>query len=370
MRRIGVIVNPLAGIGGRVGLKGSDGIEIQRRARELGAIPQARQRATVSLLSLTKLGRPLEVFTYPLEMGETAAREAGLAPRVVGQIRSDETTADDTRRAAREMSGLGVDLLLFAGGDGTARDICVAVPAHFPCLGIPAGVKIHSAAFATSPGHAGELAGLYLEGKARLREAEVLDLDEDGYRAGNLTTRLYGTLHVPYRPLLRQNQKTPSPAAEIHQLEAIAVDVCERLRPGVAHILGPGTTTRAIARALNLEKTLIGVDVVRDGTILIRDAGHSQLLDLLDRMPASIIVAPIGGQGFLFGRGNQQIAPDVIHRVGRENITVVSTPEKLRALGTRPFIVDTGDPAVDALLVGYFIVVTGYRERTVYKVVS
>ena len=370
MNRIGLIVNPLAGIGGRVGLKGSDGIETQRRALELGAIPESLHRSTLSLIPLLSLSSTLEVITFPCEMGETSAREAGFTPKVIGKIQSGRTTGEDTRRAVKKMSALRVDLMLFAGGDGTARDVCSVIPEQFPCLGIPAGVKIHSAVYATNPKHAGELAAMYLQGKARLREAEVLDLDEDAYRAGRVSTRLYGTLHVPYRPLLLQNQKAPSPASEARQAEAIAVDVVEQMQAGVAYILGPGTTTRAIAQALTVEKTLVGVDVVRDGQLIAKDVGQAQLLSLIETMPARIVVTPIGGQGFLFGRGNQQIGPEVIRKVGRENIIVVSTSDKLRALRLQPLIVDTGDDEADALLAGYFNVVTGYKERMVYKVVS
>ncbi|HSO14092.1 MAG TPA: ATP-NAD kinase family protein [Anaerolineales bacterium] len=370
MKRIGLIVNPLAGIGGRVGLKGSDGPETQHRALELGATPQAPQRGTLSLLPLTKPDSPLEVFTAPLEMGETSAHEAGFTPHVIGEIQSGATTAEDTRRIASEMSARGLDLILFAGGDGTARDICASVPEGFPCLGIPAGVKIHSAVYATNPRHAGELAMMFLAGEARLRESEVLDLDEDAYREGRIVARLYGYLHVPYRPLLLQNQKTASPASEFRQMEAIAANVIEHMQADVAYILAPGTTTRAIGQALNLEKTLVGVDVICNGKLIVQDATQAQLLDIVNKMPARIIVTPIGGQGFLFGRGNQQIGPEVIRKVGREHISVVSTPSKLNALRMQPLLVDTGDAEVDASLAGYVTVITGYKEQTVYKIMS
>jgi predicted polyphosphate/ATP-dependent NAD kinase len=333
-------------------------------------VPEALQRATSSLLLLFSIRDSLEVVTYPLEMGETSAREAGFTPKVIGAIRSGATTADDTQRAARELCALDVDLLLFAGGDGTARDICVAIPAQVPCLGIPAGVKMHSAVYATNPRHAGELAMLFLDGKARLREAEVLDLDEDAYRAGKVSTRLYGYLSVPYRRLLTQNQKVPSPASEARQAESIAAIVIEEMQRGVLYILGPGTTTRALAQKLGLAKTLVGVDVIRDGVLVAQDVNQTQLLILLETAPVKIIVTPIGGQGFLFGRGNQQIGPEVIRRVGRENIIVISTSDKLNALRMQPLLVDTGDDEVDALLAGHFKVITGYHERTVYRVAS
>lgn len=368
MHRIGLIVNPLAGIGGRVGLKGSDGIETQRRALELGAVPRAPHRATLSLLALLKPDSPLMVFTAPREMGETSASEAGFAPRIVGEIHSGATTSADTQRIAREMTTLGVDLLLFAGGDGTARDVCASVPAGFPCLGIPAGVKIHSAVYAVNPRHAGELAQLFFDGKARLRESEVLDLDEESYRAGKMIPRLFGTLHVPYRPLLLQNQKIASPASEARQLQAIAANVVEHMQTDVAYILAPGTTIRAITQALNVEKTLVGVDVVCNGKLILQDATQAQLLDLVNGTPARIIVTPIGGQGFLFGRGDQQISPEVIRKVGRENIIVVSASSKLNALRFQPLLVDTGDEIVDQLLAGYFPVITGYNEQMMCKV--
>jgi len=324
----------------------------------------------LSLLPLFQFNSTLEVFTAPHEMGETSAREAGFTPRVIGDIHSGSTTAEDTQRAAREIATLGVDLFLFAGGDGTARDICSSLPAQFPCLGIPAGVKIHSAVYATNPRHAGELTQLFLSGKARLRESEVLDLDENAYREGRVSTRLYGTLYVPYRPLLLQNQKTVSPASEARQMEAIAANVIEHMQADIAYILGPGTTTRAIAHALNLEKTLVGVDVICNNKLIAKDVTQTQLLNLLETMPAKILVTPIGGQGFLFGRGNQQIGPEVIRKVGRENISVVSTSSKLNALRMQPLLVDTGDAEVDELLAGYFPVITGYNERMMCKVVS
>ena len=201
------------------------------------------------------------------------------------------------------------------------------------------------------------------------REAEVVDLDEAAYREGRLGTRLYGYLSVPHRPRLLQNQKVPSPAAELVQAEAIAADIIASMQPGMAYILGPGTTTRAIARALHAEKTLIGVDVLRDGALIARDVGQAQLLEITAANPAGIIVSPVGGQGCLFGRGNQQIGAQVIRRVGRENIIIACTLDKLHQLRSRPFFVDTGDAEVDAMLSGYITVVTGYRERAVCRVV-
>jgi predicted polyphosphate/ATP-dependent NAD kinase len=376
--QIGVIVNPVAGLGGRVGLKGSDGAEIQRRARALGAEPRAQARAVEALRRLQRLPG-LRILAYPGEMGEDAVRAAGLEPEVIGRIVPGETSAADTRRAAREMQARGVELLLFAGGDGTARDMYEAVGLEQPVLGIPAGVKIHSAVYATSPAHAGELAALYVEGRvAGLREAEVMDIDEEAFRQGSLSARLVGYLRVPYRASLMQSQKVPT-SGEEESMAEIAAEVAAGMEAGVLYILAPGTTTRAIAQELGVEKTLLGVDVVRaagepggSAELVAADAGEAELLRLLgdqgQGIGARIVVTPIGGQGYVFGRGNQQISPRVIKRVGKENILVVSTPAKLHALGTQPLLVDTGDEAVDEMLGGYIMVVTGYNQRAVRKV--
>lgn len=371
---LGLIVNPIAGIGGRVGLKGSDGLEIQRRALALGAQPQANRRAAEALAALAPHKEAFELVTAAGEMGETAARQAGFAPRVIGQA-VQATHADHTIRAAQEMLRLPVDLLLFAGGDGTARDIYAAVGASLPVLGIPAGVKIYSAVFATHPRAAGEIAAEVVQGgRVRTREAEVVDLDEEAYRAGAVATRLYSYLRVPYLARRMQNKKAPSPAGEAARLDAIAADVIESMKPGWLYILGPGTTTRAIAERMGLPKTLVGVDVyrqdavdARDGVVAL-DASEDRLMQLLQGQPAAIVVTPIGGQGFLFGRGNQQIGPRVIQQVGRDHLVVVSLAEKMLALNGQPFLVDTGDPAVDALLAGYLPVTVGYREKVMYRV--
>jgi predicted polyphosphate/ATP-dependent NAD kinase len=267
------------------------------------------------------------------------------------------------------MKRLGVDLILFAGGDGTARDVHRAVGESFPALGIPAGVKIFSAAFAIHPAAAGELARQFLTGEIRdLRLAEVLDLDEDAYRASRVTPAFSGYLQVPYRRRLIQGRKAPGPLDEKGILESIAQDIIDHMEPGVAYIVGPGSTTKPILERLGLEKTLVGVDVVVDHRLVAADAGEAAILRVLAEHPGQVIVTPIGGQGVLFGRGNQPISPAVLQCVGRAGIVVVSLPEKIHALRGRPLLVDTGDAEVDRWLTGYMKVVTAYRERIVYRV--
>lgn len=373
-KRLGLIVNPVAGIGGRVGLKGSDGSEIQQRARDLGAEPRAGERAAAALEPLRPMAGALDLLAAAGEMGEAVARQGGFHPRVIptpARGPGGATTAEDTRRAALAMRDAGADLVLFAGGDGTARDICRAVGTGLPVLGIPAGVKIHSAVYAVTPILAGSLAAEYLGGgRARLREAEVVDLDEEWYRRGQIVTALHGYLMVPYRAGAVQGRKVPTPPGEAAQAQAIAAAVAEQMEPGRAYALGPGTTTRAVAERLGLSKALVGVDLITREELLAADVGERQILEMQDRRPLGIIITPIGGQGFLLGRGNQQISPRALQRVGREDLLVICPAAKLAALQGRPLLVDTGDPEVDGRLAGYLEVITGYRERAVYRVVG
>ncbi len=370
MAIIGLIVNPVAGLGGRAGLKGSDGIEIQQQALALGARPQAGERAERALRELLPLADTLTVMTYPGEMGEDAARAVGFTPQVIGHIEPGHTTAADTRRAAREMRDAGVELLMFAGGDGTARDVYAAIDETLPVVGIPAGVKIHSAVYAVSPEAAGRLARDYLLGRTRdVILAEVMDIDEDAFRQGRVSARLYGYLRTPFGLRLLQGMKAASGVSEAAAQEAIAEEVVDRLKPGVLYVVGPGTTTRAIFQQLGLPKTLLGVDVMKDKQLVAQDVNARQLEALVADAPqVFIIVTPIGGQGFLFGRGNQQISPPVLRRVGKQGLIVVATRTKIHGLGGRPLLVDSGDPQVDALFEGYIQVITGWREAIVYPI--
>jgi predicted polyphosphate/ATP-dependent NAD kinase len=264
-----------------------------------------------------------------------------------------------------------VDLLVYVGGDGTARDVCHAVGEDVLVLGIPAGTKMHSAVYATTPRAATQLIASFVRGElVHCRLAEVMDVDEEAYRQGVLSARLYGYLKVPDERGLVQRLKLASPGSEVSALAGIADDVVERLREGDRLVVGPGTTTRAIANRLGLPKTLLGVDVYERDRLVAADVGERDLLRLVEDRPTRIVVTPIGGQGYLFGRGNQQISPAVIHRVGRANLLVVATPSKLAALQGAPLLVDTGDPDVDAGLAGYMRLVTGYRAEVVYRVVG
>lgn len=373
MKKLGLVVNPVAGVGGRVGLKGSDGPDVLRRARALGAVPNSSLRAGEALrvLSMARAADQVEVVTYPGEMGETEALDCGFSPVVIGSIVSGETTGEDTRAAARAMEEWGVDLLLFAGGDGTARDICSAVAQRVPALGIPAGVKIHSGVFALTPRHAGEVALMFLTGRlTHIRDAEVMDVDEDAFRWGTVAARLHGYLSVPEERDLLQGVKAGAIPSERDAFQGIAAEVVARMEDGCAYIVGPGTTTRAVMDALGLECTLLGVDVVLNRRLIDSDVNEDYLIDLTGTSRCKIILSVIGGQGYILGRGNQQISPEVLKKVEKENVIVVATREKLSSLVGRPLLVDTGDANLDRLLDGYTKVVTGLNEHHVYRVGS
>lgn len=370
-KRIGLIVNPIAGMGGRVGLKGSDGEEILRRARELGAIPTSPGRAVDAVKRMLPLKGRIEIITYPSQMGEVEAKAAGFDPRTIGRISEGHTTSDDTKRAAVEMAGLGIDIILFCGGDGTARDICDAIDQTVPVLGIPAGVKMHSGVFAVNPASAGDLALWFLQGRpTEFREMEVMDIDEEAFRENQLSARLHGYMKVPYERLLIQSSKAGSPPGEEASLDSIASFMAETMDDDTLYIMGAGTTIRGILEKMGLEKSLLGVDVVQGRRLLASDANEAKLLSLLEGRKAKIVVSVIGGQGFVLGRGTQQISPEVMRRVGKDNIVVVATAGKLASLSGAPLLVDTGDEEVDKMLEGYVRVVTGYGRRTLYRVRS
>lgn len=368
MKKLGFLVNPVAGMGGRVGLKGSDGAEILREARELGAVPRSARRAIQALQVLSGIKDHVQVTTPPGEMGEDAARECGLLPDVIGAITKGATTAEDTVRAALEMEDRGVDLILFAGGDGTARDIYKAIGQRVPALGVPTGVKIHSGVYAVTPRHAGEVAVRFLEGKLNAQDAEVMDIDEDAFRRGTVTAKLLGYLRTPEDRRFVQRVKSGSVRLEREALLGIAADVVGNMKPDWLYLVGPGTTTRAILEELGLTNTLLGVDVVLDRRLVANDVNESDLARLLTDRQAMVVLSVIGGQGYLLGRGNQQLSPAVIKKVGKEQMIVVASKEKLVSLAGRPLLVDTGDEELDRTLGGYVKVTTGFQDYCMYRV--
>jgi predicted polyphosphate/ATP-dependent NAD kinase len=368
VKTVGLIVNPVAGMGGAVGLKGTDGRAVLKKAVALGAKPAAPMRAEFFLSELKFLKGKIRLVVGAGNMGEEEAISCGFARTVFGK-RKKETTAEDTMEIAGEIADTKADLLVFCGGDGTARDVLEAIKLNIPVLGVPTGVKMHSSVFAVDPKAAAKIAIGFLWGELPLREAEVMDVDENAFREGRVSSRLYGYLLTPYEPYLIQGAKMASPIteSELRNQAAIAVYIIETMKPGVLYIVGPGTTTRTIGDLLDAKKTLLGVDIFCNKKIVASDVSEKQILEKIQGKTARIIVTPIGGQGFIFGRGNQQISPDVIRRVGLDNIVVVATEGKLRNL--KRLRVDTGDPNLDdALRARQLKVVTDYKTEYAMRV--
>ncbi len=355
MRTVGVVVNPIAGMGGRVGLKGTDGnVEA---ARERGAEQRAPGRARDAFEALRERAPDTEVLAYGGEMGAAEARAAGFDPEVVGEPDSDETTATDTKNAVRAFVERGVDLILFVGGDGTATDVATALDeadSNVPILGVPAGVKVYSSVFAVRPEAAGRVAATFDDTESR----EVNDIDEEAYRGGEVRTRLRGVVEVPVAEDLQS-------AKQVHagSTDALAEAVAEEVESGVTYVLGPGGTLGDVAKALGVDGSPLGVDVYRDGELVVQDGSEAEILDALGDENV-IFVSPIGGQGFVFGRGNHQISPAVVEQ---SEVRVLASPRKLDETGV--LRVDTGDEAVDESLRGWTKVRTGRFERRMMKVV-
>ncbi len=370
--RLGLIVNPLAGVGGAIAQKGSDAISSLDEALALGATPRAQQRSLQALRVLQ--GLPIEIITWSGSMGDQVAREAGFAPLVLGAKPTkptEQTSGADTERAARALQEYGVDLLLFAGGDGTARNICNAVDKTQPVLGIPAGVKIHSGVYAVTPGAAGEVVAQLVRGElVSFAAQEVRDIDEAAFRQGRVRAKYYGELCVPCEHRYVQAVKASGTEVEALVLDDIAAGFAEQMRDDVRYIMGSGSTVAAIMDYLGLDNTLLGVDVIENGELLASDCTAQQLLALSAGHETQLVITPIGGQGHIIGRGNQQLSPELLMRIGRNSLHLVATKAKLKALQGRPLIVDSGDIAVNQMLSGVLPVQTGYADSVLYRVAS
>ncbi|MCW4006552.1 MAG: ATP-NAD kinase family protein [Candidatus Bathyarchaeota archaeon] len=350
VKRLGVIVNPVAGMGGPVGLKGTDGAEILERALALGAKPVAPLKAKAFFSELSAVKSGLDLLVGAGDMGESEARACGFECTVLGKPKVS-TVPEDTCEVAQRMLKEGVDFLVFCGGDGTARNVLSVVGLQVPVLGVPTGVKMHSAVFALTPVAAARVVARFLWRGLPLHEAEVMDVDEAVFREGRVSAHLYGYVLAPYEPHLIQTNKLASPMteSELENQAALALYIIENMQPNTLYIICPGTTTRTIADLLDQKKTLLGVDLFVNKKIVAKDVTETQLLDALRGAEAvQVVVTPIGGQGFVFGRGNQQISPRVLRGVGLDNVVVVATESKLR--GLKSLKVDTGDAALDAEL--------------------
>jgi len=362
MRKLGLIVNPIGGMGGSVGLKGTDG-ETYRRALELGATPVTPQRIEDTLSLINR--KDIYFLVAPGKMGENYIRQFNFKYEVVGTI-EEKTSAEDTKRIVQKMATEGIDLLIFVGGDGTARDVYDAIGLKTPVVAIPSGVKMFSAVFALSTRAAAEIINSTVD---QYIEKEVLDIDEDAFRDNRLAARLYGYLKVPKIKALFQGGKKASSVSRSAEdnKQGIADYVVENMEKDNLYILGPGTTLKTIADKIEVEKTLLGVDAVYNGELVGKDLNENGLIERIKKYKNSkIIVTPIGGNGFIFGRGSKQITPEVLKLVRNKNIIIVATMDKIKQLEC--LRVDTGDMEIDKSLSGFATVVTGYKEEVVTEI--
>ncbi len=362
MKKIGIIVNPIAGMGGSVGLKGTDG-EIYKKAIELGAKPTTPQRIEETL-SLIKR-KDVYFMVAPGKMGEDYIKKFDFKYEVVSKI-GEETNATDTKRIVKEMLEKGIELLIFVGGDGTARDIYDVLELKTPVVGIPSGVKMFSPVFALSTTAAAEIINNETD---QFIEKEVLDIDEEAFRAGTLGAKLYGYLKVPKNPSLLQGKKEPSNVSKPEELskKEIAQYLLENIESDALYILGPGTTLATVAEKLGVQKTLLGIDAVFNGQLVGSDLNEKGLLELIKKYrKTKITLTPIGGNGFIFGRASKQFTPEVLKLIDKKDMIIVATEDKISRLDC--LRVDTGDIKIDNKLQGFVKVITGYKTETIIEI--
>tara|TARA_R110000744_G_scaffold32936_3_gene76814 strand:+ start:120 stop:1253 length:1134 start_codon:yes stop_codon:yes gene_type:complete len=371
--KLGLVINPIAGIGGSVALKGSDGVGIAEQAIALGATAKSNARALLALEILLPYKENIVIYTAAGDMGEYTAKALGFNTEVVHQPVNEITTALDTEQTVMTLINLDIDLLLFAGGDGTARNVCHIVEDKFPVLGIPAGCKIHSGVYAITPKAAGRVVELMITNQlVSLTDADVMDIDENLFRQGIVKAKRFGEMQVPSELRYIQAVKSGGKESDELVLQDIAADVISKMDDEL-FIIGSGSTTAFVMEELALENTLLGVDAVCEQVLIESDLTEPKLWQLIQpyaQGKVKLVITLIGGQGHIFGRGNQQLSPRVIRAIGKENILIIATKTKLNALQARPLIADTGDSELDIELSGYLAVTTGYNDQVLYPVAS
>jgi predicted polyphosphate/ATP-dependent NAD kinase len=377
MQTIGLLVNPIAGIGGRVGLKGTDGV--LDRALELGGEPVAPERMSKFLEALSDLlGREgverVRWITCSGSMGASYLEEFGEGPWEWETVMptGDGTTAEDTKSACSIFAERDVGLIVFCGGDGTARDVWETVGTTVPIVGIPSGVKMHSGVFGMNPDAVAFIVVRFLLGELDIGDGEILDLDEEKYRAGEWHIRLFGIASTPNEPSYIQVGKMHAEAVSEEDVKTeIAEHVSEDMdeNSDALYVLGSGSTVAAVSKEIGLDYSLLGVDAVHQGRLIGKDLNEEQLLSIMDEHArVKLILTPIGAQGFVLGRGNLQLSPRVIRRIGLEDIMIICTPAKLSR--TPLLRIDTGDDALDHEFRSreYVTVVTGYKTMKLWKI--
>lgn len=377
--RLGLLINPLAGIGGPLALKGSDGDEIVSKALSMGAECLSSQRAQVTLSQLKEFSDDIEWFTAPSIMGEDCLKQSGFKPTVIGQLAREKTTPEDTQRLAKQLVEQKIDLLLFVGGDGTARNLIDAIAYDVIgqqqlVLGIPAGVKMHSGVYAISPQAAARIVQEFLQKKpVSISLQEVRDIDESLLREGQVNSKYYGELMVPNDERYVQQVKNSGELDDSAMQAEIAAGIVDEMDNDTIYIVGAGTTPKAVMDELGLPNTLLGVDIILGRELIASDLSAAELLDTLATYPyhpVQLIMTATGGQGHVIGRGNQQLSSTLLKKIGKDHILLLLTPNKLAALNGRPLLMDSGDAELDRQWQGWIPIITGYQQQSTYPLYS
>jgi predicted polyphosphate/ATP-dependent NAD kinase len=373
--KLGLIINPYAGIGGSVALKGSDGDEIRTQALALGAEARALSRVERCLAMLQEFTSDIHIYCFAGDMGETSAKVCGFDCTLVGHAQSNPSNAQDTLAATKALIKESVDIILFVGGDGTARNIADALQQagaeQQVVLGVPSGVKMHSGVYAITPEAAGEILLCLLKKQlVNVQACDVRDIDEAAFREGKVKARMYGSMYAPLLPQFLQQVKNSGAAQdELVKLD-IANYLIDNLLDATLYIVGPGSTTKIFLEQLDVEGSLLGVDVILNRELIAADVSAQQLRNLIANHDGDVqlIITAIGGQGHIIGRGNQQLSPDILRAIPRQNIHIIATKEKILSLQNRPLLVDSNDPDLDKSFSGYQSVLVGYDEFVLYPI--
>lgn len=363
MKKIGLLVNPIAGMGGRVGLKGTDGRDVLKRAISLGAVKEAPEKAKKALSKLVEIKDKFKIYTASGLMGEDECKELSLNYEVIYKT-SNESSVTDSKNLLKCFLENGIELIFFVGGDGTARDVYSVIEDKIVVIGVPAGVKIHSPVYGNTPEQAGSLLFEVISGAdLSIIEQDVVDIDEDAFRADRVEVRLYGYLKVPFDRRYLQNKKSPTPQSDSDAQVSIACDIIDDMKDDVFYIIGSGTTTMYIMKELDLPYTVLGVDIIKNKKLIKKDCNEQDILKIIKNERAILIVTPMGGQGYIFGRGNQQLSADVLRKIDKKDIIIVCTDGKLKGITAGHLIAYTMDEQIDKKLKGYYRVKTGYQRE-------
>ncbi|MCH1523893.1 MAG: NAD(+)/NADH kinase [Candidatus Thalassarchaeaceae archaeon] len=378
MVRLGLLVNPDAGLGGRLGLKGSDGQA--EYARSKGANDRSGPRVKDTLEHFANLHREISDITWFTSEGRMGTdwvpKNIQIGDFITIHQSSDITTVSDTSELVTSLIESNIDLLVYAGGDGTTRDIISVLESlgksEIPVIGIPCGVKMHSGCFASSPKAGAEVLSAWLNGDLLVSSTEVLDLDEEKYRNGEWVVRLYAEAKTPASPRWMQGAKM---RVEVTGEEEIVEGLADHIRELLITdnrliIWGSGGTLRTISNMIGFQGTVLGIDASIGSQQIGTDLNEKQLLNLLSTHTGEVtlLLSPMGGQGFLIGRGNLQLSPDVLRKIDIVNILGVVTPAKL--LSVRRLRIETGDVYLDQKFAEkkYLKVLQGYRTTRVLPI--